>query len=102
MLRPSPRATVRFRDTDYEVLSLLDIPYSQMMDILGAAQAPRKSGETDIVYNVRRSKDQLCALVPALEADVVSAMTYHEMEAFLDAALGVGGNPPPAAATSSS
>jgi len=92
-LRPTPRAIVSYKGKEYEVLSLLDIPYDNMMDILGAAQAPAPEGQLPVVTNINRTRGQLLALVPSLGAELVNTMSYHEMEAFLHAALGAGENP---------
>lgn len=100
-IRPTARAIVTFKGTEYEVLSLIDLPYSQMTEILGIAVAPAPEGESKVVTNITSSRRQLKALVPALSEETLNSMTYREMIAFIESAMGSGENPQSGGPTSS-
>lgn len=89
-IRPVPRAEVLYKGKKYGVLSLIDLPYEEMVEILSTA-AGEKRGTVESVDHTHR---QLRMLVPDLEAKVLKRMTYREAVAFLESALGVAENPP--------
>jgi hypothetical protein len=92
-IRPIPRATVAWKGKKYEVLSIIDLPYAQMAEILGIVSEPAPEGEPKVVTTVTRTRRQLKAMVPELPDKVLDAMTYREMVVFLEATMGTGENP---------
>ena len=90
-IRPTPRATITWKGSKYEVMSIIDLPYAQMAEILGIVSEPAPEGEAPVVTQVLRTRRQLKAMVPALPNEVLDTMTYREMVMFLETAMGGGG-----------
>ena len=93
ILHPEPRAIVTFRGVEYPVLSLMDLLYPQMMEILGVQQAKGEAGQSTVAVNVQKTRKQLQALVPTLSDEILDTMTYREIVSFIEAAMESGTNP---------
>jgi hypothetical protein len=89
--------------TKYGIRSLVDLKWKDMMGILADISPEglvRQKGQ-GAVEAAERGREKLRLLVPDLPDAVLDEMTYQEMLAFMDAALGIGEeNPQSAEATS--
>jgi hypothetical protein len=95
--RPKPRAIVTWGEQQYPVMSLIDLKYKDMIGILDAMDETAPTSPVSAQEQTARTRRHLQVLVPALSDEVLDQMTYRDMLAFVDAALGVGeGNPPTA------
>lgn len=93
VLKPVPRGVIRYGDppVDYPVMSLIDVPYGEMVSLLAiakeAAAVERGTGlSLDTLADKMRA--QLKVLVPSITDTVLDGMTYRELMAFLTAATG--------------
>jgi hypothetical protein len=87
-LKPEPRGIVKYRDGEYPVMSLVDVTYSEMIELLAVAREAGKATGDDLGHVADRMRVQLKVLVPTLTDAVLDNMTYRELIAFLNAASG--------------
>jgi len=81
-----PRGVVEFEGVEYEVKSVIDLTYGEMLDIFALAASAEKEDPQTVADLVPRIRKQLQSICPSLPDSVLENMSYRTLTAFAVAA----------------
>lgn len=99
ILKPTPRGHILYGDppVEYLIMSVVDLNYEQMIDLMDTTSGKETDAPVSLTDLMDRMRRQIKSIAPTLTDGVLNTMTYRNLMDFLNAAMGVGENPPQAA-----